>query len=127
MNADGWFSQLSTGQRYWFFGALVAMLVIVGVGIMANPAGEQEELPEFGVAMSIRDIAPALNVTGKALARELGLQLDVPKNKPLGELGVGSEELEHAVHHLLSHRDTKLKYYVFAALVLGGLIFLVKL
>jgi polyferredoxin len=77
--------------------------------------------------MSIRAIAPKLNVTGKALARELDLPLDVSKTKTLRAMGVKTETLQHIADHLLSHRDTMLKYYVYAALVLGGLVFLTRL
>jgi len=77
----------------------------------------------FTTDMPIRDIAPNFGVTGKALARELNLNLDVSKLKPLEELGIKEETLEHAVEHLLSHKDSSLKYYIFAALVFGGVIF----
>ena len=103
------------------------MIIIVGFGILVNPAGKPEDLASFTVDMSIRDIAPTLNVTGKALARELKLPLDVSKRIPLKALGVAPEELQHVTQHLLSHRDTMLKYYVYVALVLGGLVFLARL
>jgi polyferredoxin len=77
--------------------------------------------------MSIKQAAPRLEVTGQALARELELPLDTPKNKPLASLGVSQEQLDHAVEHLASHRPRMLKYYVFAALVLFGLVFLTRL
>jgi len=77
--------------------------------------------------MSIKDIAPQLGVTGKALARELGLPLDVPKKKPLRQLRVEQDKLDRATTHLLSHRPSRLKYYVFAAIVLWGLVFLIRL
>lgn len=68
-----------------------------------------------------------LDTTGKALARELGLPVDVPKAKPLRKLGVEQDDLDHVAEHLLSHRPSQLKYYVFAALVLWGLVFLIRL
>jgi len=103
------------------------MIIIVGAGIFLNPPAKLGKAFTVSVEMSIRDIAPKLNVTGKALARELDLPIDVSKTKPLSTLGVKPDALEHTVHHLLSHRDTMLKYYVYAALVLGGLVFLVRL
>ena len=78
----------------------------------------------FNVEMSIRDIALKLNVTGKALARELKLPLDISKQKPLRVLGITPENLQHVTEHLISHRDTMLKYYVYLALVIGALFFL---
>ena len=103
------------------------MVIIIGTGIVLNPPTKPEKAVNVSVEMSIRDIAQRLNVTGKALARELDLPLDVSKTKILSSLGVKTETLQHAAHHLLSHRDTTLKYYVYAALVLGGLVFLVRL
>jgi len=77
--------------------------------------------------MSIREIAPKLGVTGKGLARELALPLETPKKKPLNKLGISQEQLDHAVAHILSHRLTGLKYYLFAAIVLFGLVYLTRL
>ncbi|MCK4408551.1 MAG: 4Fe-4S binding protein, partial [Candidatus Eisenbacteria sp.] len=122
-----WFSQLSVKQRLWFLGTTAVAFVIVGLGVLANPNGGTGDPADFSVDMSIGDIAPTLNVTGKALARELELPLDVSKRKPLSSLGVAPEDLEHVAEHLLSHRDATLKYYVFAALVLFGLVFLTRL
>ena len=127
MQNDSWFSQLSKKQRYWLFGTTAIIIIIVGFGILVNPSGKPENLAGFSVDMSIRDIAPTLNVTGKALAREFKLPLDVSKQKPLKALGITPEELQHVTGHLFSHRDSMLKYYVYMALVLGGLVFLVRL
>jgi ferredoxin len=103
------------------------MLVIIAAGIFLNQSVEPAKTVNVSVEMSIRDIAPTLKVTGKALARELGLPLDVSKTKPLSTLGVKPETLQHAAHHLLSHHDTRVKYHLYAALVLGGLVFLIRL
>ena len=124
MELKQWFSQLSGRQRSWLLGTVVVALAIAGLGVLTSPAGDAGDSADFDVDMSIGDIAPKLSVTGKALARELGLPLDVSKKKPLSSLGVEPEELEHATEHLLSHRDAMLKYYVFAALVLFGTVFL---
>ena len=88
-------------------------------------AGQQSH--SFTTAMSIREIAPKLDVTGKSLAREFGLPLDVPKGKPLEKLGVAQEDLDHVAAHLVGHQSGPLKYYFFAALVLWGLVFLTRL
>ena len=77
--------------------------------------------------MTISDIAPKLEVTGKGLARELSLSLDTPKKKPLNKSGISQQQLDHAVTHILSHRSTTLKYYVFAAIVIFGLVYLTRL
>jgi len=121
-----WFLQLSVKQRFWLLGTTIVILIIVGLGILMNPGGEPEDVVRFSVDMSIRDIAPQLGVTGKALAREFNLPLDVSKRQSLEALGVTPEELEHTTEHILSHHGGMLKYYVYTALVLGGLVFLVR-
>ena len=77
--------------------------------------------------MTVQQIAPQLDVTGRSLARELGLPLDTPKNTPVKTLGVTEEQLGDVVHHLLGHRESTLKYYVFVALALFALVFLARL
>ena len=103
------------------------MLAIAGVGLYLSKSSEEPATATFTTDMSIQQIAPKLGVTGRALARELGLDLEIPKKKPLVALEVSDEKLQHAVEHLLSHRDENLKYFVYAALVLGALVFLVRL
>jgi len=127
MNIHRWFSLLSTKQRFWLSGTAALMLSIIGFGILMNPDANSNNLADCSIDMSIGDIAPKLKVTGKALARELNLPLDVSKKIPLRALDVKPEILQHAAHHLFSHRDTMLKYYLYAALVLGGLVFLARL
>jgi ferredoxin len=127
MRVGHWFSQLSGRQRAWLLGATAVALAIVAFGVLASPVGDAGDPPDFSVDMSIGDIAPTLNVTGKALARELELPLNVSKRQPLRTLGVTREDLDHVTEHLLSHRDTTPKYYVFVALVLFGLVFLTRL
>ena len=122
-----WFSLLSVRQRLWLILSVLLMTAIFSIVIVMNYSEKEVLLETFTTDMSIQDIAPKLGVTGKALARELNLNLDAPKIKQLKELGIKKETLEHAVEHLLSHKDSTLKYYVFAALVLWGIIFLVKL
>jgi len=120
-------SKLSGRQWAWLAATLVAAAGIVAVGAARQEAAAPVPASGFTVAMSIEQIAPRLNVTGKNLARGLGLGLEVSKTKPVQELGVTQEKLDHAVEHLLGHRDAMLKYYVFAALVLFGLVYLVRL
>jgi len=120
-------AQLSKTQYCWLIGTLIVAVGIVAVGWISEPKRESVAVASLTVEMSIREIAPKLGATGKALARELGLPVEVPKAKPLRKLGVVQDELDHAAEHLLSHRPSRLKYYVFAALVLWGLVFLVRL
>jgi len=127
MNINSWLSQISFKQRIWLFSTLAGMLAIISLGILVSLSSTPKESVDFNINMSIQDIAPRLGVTGKGLARELELPLDVSKKKPVRTLGVTYEELEHAIEHILSHSDATLKYYVYAALVLLGLVFLVRL
>jgi len=117
MNNHSWFSQISFKQRVWLFVTIAGMFAIIVLGILLDSPSALKESISFNIDMSIRDIVPELGVTGKSLAREMELPLDVSKNKPVRTLGVTQEELDHAIEHILSHRDTVLKYYIFAALV----------
>jgi len=120
-------SQLSTNQRVWLAGSLAVAVLIVVVGALAEQRPKRGGRRQFTVEMTIKEIAPGLQVTGKNLARELGLPLDAPKKKRLRGLGVSQRRLNKAAAHLRGHRPTGVKYYVFAALVLFALVFLVRL
>jgi len=117
-------TKLSPRQKMWFAVSVAAVLLIVVLGILFEPDRPGIAEKQFTISMSLREIAPKLGVTGKGLARELALPLDTPKKKPLSELGISQEQLDHATEHILSHRSTGLKYYVFAAIVLFGLVYL---
>jgi len=127
MNNSSWFSQISFKQRIWLFATVAGMLAITVLGILLSSSSKPKESIDFNISMSIRDIAPKLGITGKGLARELELPIDISKKKPLNLLKVTGEELHHAIEHILSHRDSMLKYYIYVALVLFGLAFLTKL
>jgi ferredoxin len=122
-----WYVLLSKAQRGWLLGTIIVMISIVLVGVYLHPEANGMASGDFTLDNAISEIAPHLGVTGKALARELHLGIGVSKQKPLRELGVTDEELEHAVQHLLSHEDAMAKYYIFAALVFGALVFLARL
>jgi len=124
-----WLSSLSGRQRLWLVASVVFGLAIVAFGAVRQSAvKETPVLPsDFTVEMNLQQIAPRLNVTGKGLARELGLRLDTSKTKPVETLGIAQEELDHAIEHLLGHRETTLKYYILAVLALFWLVYLVRL
>ncbi|MCK4752892.1 MAG: 4Fe-4S binding protein [Planctomycetes bacterium] len=105
---------------------MLIMAIILSIGVVTNLPKEKTTSEIFTTDMSISDIAPKLGVTGKGLARELALPLDTPKKKPLNKLGISQEQLEHAAEHILSHRSTSLKYYVFGTIVLFALMFLTR-
>jgi polyferredoxin len=58
-------------------------------------------------------------------AREFDLSLNVNKYQSLKNLGVDQRKFNHVVRHLLGHRNSVLKYYLFAIFVLWGWFFLV--
>jgi hypothetical protein len=126
MKLSRWFLLLSNIQRIWILSTLVIMVAIVALGILMDSGKKTNISVRVGVDMPIRKIAPILGVSSKALARELKLPLNVSKRRPLYSVGVSDLELQQVVRHLLSHRDTTLKYYIYMALVLWGLVFLVK-
>ena len=82
-----WFSLLSTRQRSEMVSIVLIMAIILGVGVVMNLPKEKTISEIFTTDMSIRDIAPKLEVTGKGLARELGLSLDTPKKKTTQQIG----------------------------------------
>jgi len=120
-------ANLSSRQRWWLVFSLLAAIAVVTVGAFRREVAAPVAASEFTIEMSIKQIAPRLDVTGKGLARELGLPLDTGKGKPVKVLGITQENLDHAVEHILSHRETTLKYYVIAALGLLALVYLVRL
>lgn len=120
-------SSLSKVQWVWLVGTLAIGIALVAIGWVLEPVDGAISTSSFTTTMSIRDIAPELGVTGKALARELGLPVEAPKGKPLKKLGIAQEDLDQAAAHLLSHHPAQLRYYIYAALVLWGLVFLCRL
>lgn len=120
-------SALSSAQRAWLGGTLLAAVAIVAVGWALQPDGDARSVPEVTVEMSVRQIAPKVGATGFALLKELGLPRSVAKDRPLAELGVTQDRLAGVAAHLASHRPNSLKYYVYVALCLFGLVFLVRL
>ncbi|MBU1221169.1 4Fe-4S binding protein [Myxococcota bacterium] len=121
-----WFKYLSKTQKIILFiaGGLFLSIILSTVLI---PSQKKSSNIKFTVENSIREIAPLLGVTGKALARELGLDIRIKKGRPLKQYGIKQEKLDHAVEHLKSHRPADRKYIVFAALVLFSGIFLLRL
>lgn len=119
-------SRLSRVQVIWLVGAVTAAVILCGIGVALEPRGKAEG-PPLTTAMTLRQMAPRLGTTGKALAKELKLPIEVPKDEAAAELGVSQETLDAAVSHLSGHRPAILKYFVFAAIVLWGMVFLVRL
>ena len=122
-----WFGFLSKKQKIIFISTILLMALIVVAGCIIAPPSQEKKEFEYSIEMSMKELAPKLGVTGKALAKELNLALDAPKAKPLKTLGITGEQLEHVVEHLLSHLDATVKYYIYGALFTGGLIYLLML
>lgn len=120
-------SNLPGRQRLWLVITVLIAVAIVAVGGSRQKATTVVLPSEFTVEMNLKQIAPRLNVTGKNLARELGLPLETSKMKPVKAFGITQEQLDHATEHLLGHRERTLKYYILVALVLFGLVYLVRL
>ncbi|MBN2723063.1 MAG: 4Fe-4S dicluster domain-containing protein [Deltaproteobacteria bacterium] len=122
-----WFESLSGSQKIWFGTALILIFAAVLSTFIIVPS--KTKVPEdfFTVQKTIRQMAPKLGVTGKALARELGLKITVSKSVPVSQLGVKQDKLNSSVEHLQSHRDASSKYILYSALVLGAIIFLLRI
>jgi hypothetical protein len=122
-----YFQTLSKQQRIIGIVGLCAILVIVVTGIVIQPGAEKTAPPEIGVEMTISEAAHVLGLKGGDLAVELGFPREMAKNVPMTELGIDDAELSRTVTHLRGHTDSTLKYFLFAALVLWGWIFLVMI
>lgn len=122
-----YYAQLSRNQRLWLLGTLMAAAGLVVAGWVLEPAADDIEVPTVTADMSIREVAPMLGATGFDVAKELGLPPSVAKDRPLQELGVPQAELDETAAHLASHRGRPIKYYLYAALTLFGLVFLLRL
>jgi len=120
-------ARLSNRQRLWLIGTLVVTVAIVAAGWILEPKGDAVTVPSFSTDMTIRQIAPKIGTTGFAMAKEFNLPRSVDKDTPLAELGVEQGKLDEVAAHLLSHRGRAFTYYVFAALSLFGLVWLVRL
>lgn len=119
-----WFSLLSLRQRIILVLTLLVALAIIAFGLVSDPTLQHDDKASLNTTMSVRQITSELEVTGKALARELKLPLEVPKNRPIREFGITEEELSRVVGHLRSHVDSTGKYYLFFAMVLVGFVYL---
>jgi len=123
-----WILLISVKQRVWLLATLIAMILIVVAGFIPKTSQKKYNPTDFNTSMSIKEMALEIGVTRKSLAHELSLPLHVRKGRPVKTLGVTDKKLHHVVEHILSHRtDASLKYYVYVAVVLGGLVFLVRL
>jgi len=120
-------SSLSLRQRVWAAAGIGAILVLIILGLFLGTAVPDREGGRVSIDMTLKEAAPVYEVTGSALAKELGLPLDAPKNVPMSELGITEATLSEAEAHLLGHAESTLKYYLYAAIVLWGWLFLVKI
>jgi len=121
------YRNLSSRQRAWLVATVLTAIAIIVIGVTRPEEAAMPHLSEITVELSIKDVASRLNVTGKSLARDLDLPLETAKNKPIKMLGIKQETLDRATEHILSHHDSGMKYYVFAALVLLGWAYLARL
>ncbi len=71
MKTTSWLSQISFKQQIWLLTTVVGMFAVISFGVLSNSPSELEKTANFNINMSIQDIAPKLEVTGKALAREI--------------------------------------------------------
>jgi len=122
-----WFEHLSKKQKNIVALTAASAVLLTLAGIVFQPKVKTVNINDFSLDNSISDIAPKLGITKKALARELNLKLNVSKKKPIKKLGVSQDAFTHSLNHLLSHKDSTLKYYFYFILSLSGLIYLLKL
>ena len=118
-------SRLSRRQHLFLMAGICLIMLILSVGLIQELRIPKKSAPMLSTDMTMKQVAHKLGVTGKSLARELNFPLNVGKNKPLKKMGVGEKKFRKVVTHLLGHRSSPFKYYVFAVLVLWGWLFLV--
>lgn len=118
---------LSPRQVLWAVGGLLLCLALVLMGLLTEGNGDTPEASSFTTHSSLKETGKRLGATGKAVARELGLPIEAPKGVPLADLGVTEERLQATVHHLMGHRDSGAKYWLFGAIVVWGWIYLVRI
>jgi ferredoxin len=118
---------MSGRQKVLLIVVICLMAALLTVGLIQDIHIPKKGIPTLSTDMTIKQIAPKLGVTGKALARELSLPLNVSKNKPLKKIGISHKRFKHVVKHLHSHQNASIKYYLFAALVLWGWLFLTQI
>ena len=78
---------MSKRQCIWLIVGVGLILALLLTGAMQENRRPHRKPTAFSVDMTIQQIAPQLGVTGKALARELNLPLDVKKNLACIECG----------------------------------------
>ena len=71
--------------------------------------------------MEFVEAAHAMGITGKELAHDLNLPVDVDKRTPLRDLGISEAVLDQAVKHAAHEKEGELKWlkYPFWALICG--------
>lgn len=116
---------LSRKQRVWMVVGAMLVVALFLFSFLKGRTAPSILMWDLSLGESIQEIAPRLNVTGKSLARELNLPLNVDKTIPVKELGVSKKDLKRTIHHLIGHTDSKAKHYIYLALIIWGWIFLV--
>jgi polyferredoxin len=119
-----WIKHLSQTQQNVLLIIVLIALSIILLGYFLQPEAKILPIQDFSIHNSIRENAKKLGVTGKALARELKLNIEVSKSIPISQLGVSPENFYDAVSHLLSHQETSFKYYIYFAIALFSLFYL---
>ncbi len=122
-----WLSKLSRAQKTTMAAAIVIAAAVVVVGVTTQEEPDPMNQGSLSTNMSIAKIAPELGVTGKSLARDLELAIDVDKKASLRELGVSQKQLDNTIRHLAGHSESTVKYFIFGALVLLAWVYLVRL
>jgi len=92
---------------------------------LPEPSDKAEQV-DINIQMTLQEAAHAMGITGKELAHDLNLPVEVDKETPLKELGVKEATLVEAVKHAAHEKEVKLKWLKYPAwiLICGLAIFL---
>lgn len=111
----------------WVLALGFPLLLLGGSLLLDARTGGGTGGPTLSVDDDLRSAALALDVTPKALARELGLPLDVAKNRSLKDLGVQADRWKSVESHLRSHGGSDTGYAILVGLSFFGLLWLLAL
>jgi len=122
-----WFNNLSKNQIILLLSIILFSALLIITGEIIKPEKVKLQPSDFSYTKSIKYNANKLGVTGKNLAKELGLNITVSKTSPINQLNVSKETFDHSIEHLIGHKDATIKYYIYFALCLFALFYLINL
>ena len=115
-------------QRKWFLPFCMPILLILSSSVFFYnffQISSKTENVRYTTYMSVKQIAPQINVSANYLIRELKLPLNTKRNIPLHTLGVSQKNLASAISSsIFKSNNNGVKIYFFGLFALCGAVFL---